>query len=152
MFDIPSAQAAGRYLAVALGLCLGLMAKPMVVTLPFVLLLLDYWPLARLRQRGRKALWEKLPLLGLSGAAAAITYLVQEHAGAVKAVPLQRVWPTRRFPTLSISSKHSGRRGWRFSIRIRASFAFLPLLAAGASVGRRHYRRDRAAPPLRRTC
>ena len=73
----------GRYLAVALGFCLGLMAKPMVVTLPFVLLLLDYWPLARLGQRGRKAIWEKLPLLGLAGAAAAITYLAQKHAGAV---------------------------------------------------------------------
>jgi protein O-mannosyl-transferase len=77
-----------RYLAVVLALCLGLMAKPMVVTLPFVLLLLDYWPLARLGQRGRKAIWEKLPLLGLSAAAAAITYLVQQHAGAVKAMPL----------------------------------------------------------------
>lgn len=78
----------GRYLAVAFSLCLGLMAKPMVVTLPFVLLLLDYWPLARLKQQWRKAMWEKLPLLGLSAAAAIITWLVQKHAGAVKAVPL----------------------------------------------------------------
>ncbi len=78
----------GRYLAVAFSLCLGLMAKPMVVTLPFVLLLLDFWPLARLRQEWRKAIWEKLPLLALSTAAAAITYLVQQHAGAVKALPL----------------------------------------------------------------
>ena len=61
----------------------------MVVTLPFVLLLLDYWPLARLGQQRRKAIWEKLPLMGLSAAAAAITYLVQEHAGAVKALPLE---------------------------------------------------------------
>ena len=37
----------GRYLAVLLAFSLGLMSKPMVVTLPFVLLLLDYWPLNR---------------------------------------------------------------------------------------------------------
>jgi tetratricopeptide (TPR) repeat protein len=79
----------GRYLAVALGLCLGLLAKPMVVTLPLVLLLLDYWPLARLGQRWRRAVWEKLPLLVLSAVVAAITYLVQEHAGALKALPLE---------------------------------------------------------------
>ncbi|MDR3751668.1 MAG: tetratricopeptide repeat protein [Terracidiphilus sp.] len=81
-------RSVGRYLAVALSLCLGLMAKPMLVTVPFVLLLLDYWPLARFRQTWRKAIWEKLPLLGLSVADAAITYLVQKHAGAVKVVPL----------------------------------------------------------------
>ena len=37
----------GRYLLILLGFILGLMAKPMLVTLPFVLLLLDYWPLGR---------------------------------------------------------------------------------------------------------
>jgi tetratricopeptide (TPR) repeat protein len=80
---------AGRYLLVAVSFCLGLMAKPMVVTLPLVLLLLDYWPLARLGPQWRRAIWEKLPLLGLAGAAAAITYLVQGHGGAVKDLPLE---------------------------------------------------------------
>jgi len=75
----------GRYLAVALAFCLGLMAKPMLVTLPLDLLLLDYWPLSRPRQKRNRAIWEKLPLLALSLIAAAITYLVQERAGAVKA-------------------------------------------------------------------
>ena len=80
----------GRYLAVALGFGLGLMAKPMVVTLPFVLLLLDFWPLARLEHQWRKVILEKLPLLALSGAVATITYLAQEHAGAVgDALPLK---------------------------------------------------------------
>ncbi|MGE5209251.1 MAG: hypothetical protein ACM3KL_07980, partial [Alphaproteobacteria bacterium] len=41
------APSTGRYLMVALALALGLMSKPMLVTLPFVLLLLDYWPLGR---------------------------------------------------------------------------------------------------------
>ena len=44
----------GRYLAVSICLALGLMAKPMLVTLPFVLLLLDYWPLGRWRGAGSK--------------------------------------------------------------------------------------------------
>src|SRR5947207_5338071 len=42
------APSIGRYLAVALAFALGLMSKPMLVTLPFVLLLLDYWPLGRI--------------------------------------------------------------------------------------------------------
>ena len=42
-----------RYLLVGLVFCLALMAKPMVVTLPFVLLLLDYWPLGRLQWEWR---------------------------------------------------------------------------------------------------
>ena len=50
----------GRYLAVAFLFALGLMSKPMVVTLPFVLLLLDYWPLGRTR-------WAERSLPGMSG-------------------------------------------------------------------------------------
>ena len=56
-------RSVGRYLAVALSLSLGLMAKPMLVTVPSILLLLDYWPLERFRQSWGKAVLEKLPLL-----------------------------------------------------------------------------------------
>ena len=64
----------------------GLMAKPMVVTLPFALLLLDFWPLARWRQRKWTALvLEKWPFFLLSAAACAITFLVQRQGGAVDA-------------------------------------------------------------------
>jgi Flp pilus assembly protein TadD len=75
---------------------LALMSKPMVVTLPFVLLLLDYWPLkrvsgARCQVSGKPAqgshltllirlLAEKIPLLALSGAACAVTFLSQQQA------------------------------------------------------------------------
>ena len=69
-----------RYLAVALCLVLGLMSKPMLVTLPFVLLLLDYWPLGRLASDSSSVgtsgpiawdrFWglvvEKIPLLSLA--------------------------------------------------------------------------------------
>jgi len=88
-----------KYLLIILFYILGLMAKPMIVTLPFVLLLLDYWPLKRFQ------LWpsndenpavqrpfyfglirEKIPLFILSFASSAITYLVQNSSGAVNSL------------------------------------------------------------------
>jgi tetratricopeptide (TPR) repeat protein len=80
----------GRYLAVLVAFCLGLMAKPMIVTLPFALLLLDVWPLERASRpwRWNAAAWkplllEKLPLLALAAGASVLTYLAQHHSGAV---------------------------------------------------------------------
>jgi tetratricopeptide (TPR) repeat protein len=67
----------------------GLMAKPMIVTLPLVLLLLDVWPLGRWdpasgqRPAAGGLLFEKLPLFGLSLAAGVVTVIVQARAGAV---------------------------------------------------------------------
>ena len=72
-----------RYWLTFLAFGLGLMSKPMVVTLPFVLFLLDRWPL---RQPFRSALWVKIPMLGMSAASATATYLVQRSSGAVRAV------------------------------------------------------------------
>ena len=75
-----------RYLAVAALFMLGLMAKPMVITLPFVLLLVDYWPLARAKgsPEGRMRLViEKLPLFAMSAASAAVTMAVQRAGGAI---------------------------------------------------------------------
>ena len=120
-----------RYLAVASLLCLGLMAKPMVVTLPLVLLLLDYWPLARLREQRRKVIWEKLPLLALSSAAATITYLVQQHAGAVKALPL-----ATRVANATLSCvMYILKTFWPSRLAVfypyPHEFAFVPLLTAG---------------------
>ncbi len=69
------------------------MAKPMLVTLPFVLLLLDYWPLGRVgipgRGRGGEKTWlavagEKAPLFLLSAVSAAVTYVAQARGGAVR--------------------------------------------------------------------
>jgi protein O-mannosyl-transferase len=84
-----------RYLAFAGLFALGLMSKPMVITLPFVLLLLDYWPLGRIQgfpagvppipqAPFSRLLVEKLPLLVLSAASAAITMRVQEAGGAMR--------------------------------------------------------------------
>ncbi len=72
-----------HYWLTLLAFCLGLMSKPMVVTLPFVLLLLDRWPL---RQPLRTALRVKIAMLGLSAAGATAAYLVQRSSGAVREV------------------------------------------------------------------
>jgi hypothetical protein len=81
-----------RYAWVLITLVLGLLAKPMLVTWPFVMLLLDYWPLGRWQsakgkaQRGelRKLILEKIPLFILVAASAVITFLAQSHGGAVR--------------------------------------------------------------------
>ncbi len=75
---------AGRYALVLMAFALGLMAKPMLVTLPFVLLLWDVWPLRRVADRGwGRLVMEKLPLLVLAGAASVMAFLVQRDLGAV---------------------------------------------------------------------
>src|SRR5437773_4268528 len=105
------ARSIRRYAWVAITLALGLLAKPMLVTWPFVMLLLDYWPLRRLTDpiakehrrgashppsrnygvAGREAatgiaslVWEKIPLFALVAASAVITFLAQSHGGAVR--------------------------------------------------------------------
>lgn len=87
----------GRYLTVALCLALGLMSKPMLVTVPFVLLLLDYWPLNRISREksavtGQKTqardqwsvvsslVTEKIPLFALCVASCITTLLVKHYA------------------------------------------------------------------------
>jgi len=82
-----------RYLAFTGLFVLGLMSKPMVITLPFVLLLLDYWPLGRIQGGSSntlaqapisKLIVEKLPLLALSAASAVITMQAQQAGGAMR--------------------------------------------------------------------
>ena len=70
-----------RYGLVFAALSAGLLAKPMLVSTPLLLLLLDYWPLRRLAF-GR-ALVEKLPLLGICAAAGAMTLFAQDRGGAL---------------------------------------------------------------------
>jgi len=96
-----------RYLAVIVLYAAGLMSKPMLVSVPIVLLLLDYWPLRRLEQHSlttgkkkiaqssnqgdviRRLLLEKIPLLILSMGACTVTYILQKRAaGAIPPLPL----------------------------------------------------------------
>ena len=76
-----------RRWTVAVVFALGLMAKPMLVTLPVVLLLLDLWPLRRWSWSRKVTVWplvrEKLPLFALAMASSVITVIVQQRGGAV---------------------------------------------------------------------
>lgn len=111
-----------RYALVLVTFCLGLLSKPMVVTLPAVLLILDMWPLGRWRPpSGHTIDWrlviEKIPLILLAAGAITLTYLSQYSGGSVAAsdaVPLglrlanasvsvatylqKAVWPTGLIP------------------------------------------------------
>jgi protein O-mannosyl-transferase len=84
----------GSYVAVVVPFALGLLAKPMVLTLPIVLCLLDVWPLRRLtfdtftRRRMASLLLEKVPFLILSILAAVVTVWAQDAGGAVKSLDL----------------------------------------------------------------
>jgi tetratricopeptide (TPR) repeat protein len=100
------APSLGRYFIVAMIFALGLMSKPMLVTVPFVFLLIDYWPLqrfdkgARLKPGGNIASWlnrrpnyqrlflEKTPLLILSGLSCLVTIRAQDQAtGLLEQLP-----------------------------------------------------------------
>jgi len=136
-----------RFVAVHVALVLGLLAKPMLVTLPFVLLLLDYWPLRRL---DLSAVREKFAMFALVAADAYATYYVQGAYGAFDygaRLPLtlrvanaidatsmylwQTVWPT----SLSVFYPHSlGTHGVR---RLLFEAAVLALLTLAALAVRR---------------
>jgi tetratricopeptide (TPR) repeat protein len=91
-------RSVSRYLLLALVFALGLTAKPMLVTLPLVVLLLDYWPLGRLfpstsgpgqgtaetvRAPAMSLIYEKLPLLALTTASCVLTWYAQQHGQAM---------------------------------------------------------------------
>jgi tetratricopeptide (TPR) repeat protein len=76
------------YLSAAVAFGLSLLAKPMAVTFPFVLLLLDYWPLRRIEwplkaAPVRRLLVEKTPLLAMAAAASVLTFMAQRGFGAM---------------------------------------------------------------------
>lgn len=97
-----------RYLTVMAFFAMALMSKPMAITLPFALLLLDYWPLGRMFRASAPTrdsasfddsaptLWhlcrEKLPLFGMSAASSLITMAAQRSAGAVTSDLAHPVW------------------------------------------------------------
>ena len=145
-----------RYVLVFVALAFGLMAKPMVVTLPLVLLLLDYWPLGRLRfeesggRMVRKLVLEKLPLLALAGASSVVTYLAQHRGGATNMIgevpPGVRVanavlscilyirkalWPSR----LAVIYPLEFPPAWEVAV---AAVLLASLFALALSAGRRH--------------
>jgi tetratricopeptide (TPR) repeat protein len=141
-----------RYAAVGALLALGLMAKPMLVTVPVLLLLLDYWPLQRLEVSWpsfQRRVFEKLPLVVLSILSSAVTLVAQQGAIApLDRVPLlirltnavlsyttyveQMVWPS----DLAVYYAYPG------APQVRPAGLFLVLLVAMTAgalwIGRRH--------------
>ncbi len=76
------------YVLALLMFACGLMSKPMLVTLPFVLMLLDWWPLQRFNLQGsafglQSLLLEKIPFFALSAVSCVVTFVVQKKSGAV---------------------------------------------------------------------
>jgi len=160
---------APRYLVVACFYALGLMAKPQVITLPFVLLLWDYWPLRRMSYAaaGPAAIdgepivplkplsWlvlEKLPLLALSAASALITIHAQYESGAMSG-PQWQPFGLRIENAFLAYARYLGKAIWPShltliyphpgnSIRIWQVAAALLLLLAitGLTVAARHRR------------
>jgi tetratricopeptide (TPR) repeat protein len=81
-----SRPSAFRYIVTLAAFALGLMAKPMLVTLPFLLLLLDYWPLNRFGSKRSPffLLIEKIPLFAMAAATSVATFIAQKQTGAMR--------------------------------------------------------------------
>jgi Flp pilus assembly protein TadD len=123
------------YLTVLLFFALSLMAKPMLVTLPLVMLLMDYWPLRRVALHPRyvdlQLVREKLPMLAIALVSCAITFVTQQRAGAVTTltkVPLD----LRAANALASYTAYIGKMLWPWSLS-----AFYPLfhLTPGVVLG-----------------
>ena len=107
------------YIPIVLFFTLGLMSKPMLVTLPFVLLLLDYWPLGRLRLNSsgdmrRTAIplvFEKIPFFVLTAVSSVVTYLAQQSGGAIQ--PIDRIGLKIRIANAVVSyTNYIGKMIW----------------------------------------
>jgi tetratricopeptide (TPR) repeat protein len=140
-----------RYAMSIVLFALSLASKPMLVTLPFLLLLLDWWPLKRLNHsNARELVIEKLPYLALSAASSVVTYFVQRTAGATTAltVPIavrldnavlsyvrymgKLLWPVRLAPLYPYSGVT---HGW---MTAAAALLLLLITAACLRFGRRY--------------
>jgi tetratricopeptide (TPR) repeat protein len=119
----------GRYLGAAAVYAMGLMAKPQIITLPFVLLLWDYWPLERMFAPSGKEpggipgkpfgwlLIEKLPLLLLSIASGVLTVLAQYAAGSMTG-PHWQPFPVRLENAVVAYARYIGKAFWPSNLAI----------------------------------
>lgn len=107
-----------RYALVAVTLALGLMAKPMLVTWPFVMLLLDYWPLHRLdTSEVKERIVEKIPLFVIVALSALITFIAQSHGGAVRTFVAGPMW-LRLTNALLAYAKYLWRTFWPYDLAL----------------------------------
>ena len=111
-------------------LAVGLMAKPMLVTLPFVLLLLDSWPLRR--PLGARRVVEKAPLLALAALSSIVTFLAQQAGGAVK--PLREVPLDLRLANAAIGCvRYLSKTVWPSDLAVFYPYPTAPYSAAEVS-------------------
>ncbi|HRK34020.1 MAG TPA: tetratricopeptide repeat protein [Candidatus Hydrogenedentes bacterium] len=98
------------YALILVAFALALLSKPMAVTLPFLLLVIDYWPKKRLADlslgdtlpiRIRRLVAEKLPLFALALLSSLLTYLVQQRGGAM--LPLDHLAPGHRIANAAVA-------------------------------------------------
>ena len=146
-----------KYLGVLALFCLAVMSKPMVVTLPAVLLLFDIWPLKRVslttfdRQAWTRAVLDKLPLLAVAIGTSIATVVIQRDVGAVAgldALPLQvrianaimgylsYIWMTLWPAGLAAFYPMKQYSGWLIAL---AAAALLAISAAGLLARRQPY-------------
>ena len=139
-----------RYLCVLLAFSLGLLAKPMLVTLPFVLLLLDFWPLDRLRvtrpspaSRSRPdgriprrgIVLEKVPLLLISVVSSTITLVTQSRWGAVRDMD-RYSFPSRVGHATAASLEYLRKTLWPSDLAIYYPYAAkVPTRQLAAAIG-----------------
>jgi tetratricopeptide (TPR) repeat protein len=97
---------------------LGLMSKAMLVTLPFVMLLLDYWPLARFKShRLRRLVVEKISFFVLAAVVSVVTFMAQKHGGAV--APIENLPLDARIGNALISyCRYLGKMFWPADLAI----------------------------------
>lgn len=125
-----------RYAGVLGLFALGLMAKPMLVTLPVLLLMLDAWPLRRWRS-SRDAgplILEKAPLLALALVAAAAAFVAQDTGGALAGLDAAP-WPLRAATAIRAAARYTGNSVWPVNLCIFYPYdkhPGLPAVAAAA--------------------
>ena len=122
-----------RYALLLLFFAFGLLSKPMLVTLPFVLLLLDYWPLGRLERNPagedpaqtpifrwatvRPLLVEKIPLFALAAFSCVVTYFVQHHGGMMRGMEILSLG-TRLANALVSYAAYMGKMLWPVNLAV----------------------------------
>jgi len=148
-------SSAGYWLLTTVFYLLSLLSKPMLVTMPFVLLLLDYWPLDRFRTKHiSRLIYEKIPLFALSLGSSIVTFIVQKRGGAVSSIKvidlssrlgnaiisytnyvIKMLWPCR----LAGFYPHLGERLSNFEVVIAAAVFITAVVLVWRQVPKRKY-------------
>ncbi|MHC4856169.1 MAG: tetratricopeptide repeat protein, partial [Planctomycetota bacterium] len=123
----------GSYGLTMVVFALGLMAKPMLVTLPFVLLLLDYWPLKRFDLTSpadrfgkvRSLVVEKIPFFALTGVSCIVTFIAQKTGGAVRSIEFLSFGPRLSNAMVSYAA-YIAKMVWPVDLAILYPFRHIP--------------------------